>query len=337
LNVLFLRRQRLGGIASYSEALSAALTERGFSVKIEDAEKWIPNETGPKPDSKVTPHLKKVAEGHDVVHAFGYRSAWACGVAFKSYSAWFYTAYDMPKTTHELLIDKLNEAQAGICSSHAVYRALDEAIAIDLVIERPTIKALDAPAIAKEEAKVRLAVPENAVLIVCLGRLVPERGFDGLLRSMEGVWAAIPEAQLVIGGTGPQMEDLKKIATELSRAAQVKFSGHVEDIAAFLYSADVVAVPSRRAGTSMVALEAMSLGLPVLVRNTGGLPEIIDPDVSGMMFEHDGNLGDAISEVLGLPLTRQTLGSAAKIRFEEMFDLGSHADAIAKLYRGVME
>ena len=82
MTVLFLRRQALGGIATYSSALAAELAKHGVEVRIEDAEKWIPNETGPKPDDKVSPQLMKLAKDVQLVHAFGYRSAWASGAAF---------------------------------------------------------------------------------------------------------------------------------------------------------------------------------------------------------------------------------------------------------------
>src|SRR5688572_29660469 len=170
MTVLFLRRQALGGIATYSNALAQELPKHGVDVRIENAEKWIPNETGPKPDAKVTPQLERLAKDVQIVHGFGYRPAWACGAAFKSYSAWVYTAYDVPKTTHQLLIDKLNEAQAGICSSRAVFRALDEAIAIDLVIERPGALPVET-GLSKEEAMQRLGLPIDATAILALGRL----------------------------------------------------------------------------------------------------------------------------------------------------------------------
>lgn len=337
MKILFLRRQSRGGITTYSEALARALEAHGCTVKVENAEKWIPNETGSKPDAKVTPQLTKLAADYDIVHAFGYRPAWACGVAFKSSSAWLYTAYDMPKTTHQLLIDKLNEAQAGICSSRAVYRALDEAIAIDLVIERPGIEPLVDSGLPKEEAKRLLGFPSDAIAILAMGRLVPERGFDALVKAMEEVWPTYPEAHLVIGGTGPQEDELKKQAKASSRADQVLLHGLVSDKATFFAAADIVVVPSRRAGTSMVALEAMSLGLPVLLRNTGGLPELIDPDISGMLFDNDDTLGGTINEMLGLPLTLETLASAARVRVIEHFAMADHAESIAKLYRSVLE
>lgn len=337
MNILFLRRQRLGGIATYSEALAATLDKHGISVKIEDADKWIPNETGSKPDSKVTPKLVKMAESFDIVHAFGYRPAWACGVAFKSYSAWFYTAYDVPKTTHELLIDKLNEAQAGICSSRAVYRSLDEAIAIDLVIERPCVPGLAQPQASRAELRMIYGIPESAVVLVALGRLVPERGFDALIKALDEVWDTYPDVYLLMGGAGPQSDDLRALVKDVHRPSQVKIVGEVAKRNEFLACGDVVVVPSRRAGTSMVALEAMSLGLPVLLRNTGGLPELIDPDISGMLFENDEKLGETVNELLGLPLTLQTLASAARVRFEEHFRIDEHAESIAKLYKSVME
>lgn len=306
------------------------MAEQGIRITIEDADTWIPNETGPKPDSKVTPRLLKLAKDYDVVHAFGYRCAWACGAAFKSYSAWFYTAYDMPKTTHELLIDKLNEAQAGICSSRAVYRALDSAIAIDLVVEPPGV---DLP----QSAQGYEARTGGRIVVAALGRLVSERGLESLIPAMEHVWTTFPDCVLRIGGTGPQAAEIAALARRSSRTTQIELVGAVTDLDSFYAQADVVAVPSRRAGTSMVALEAMARSRPVLLRSTGGLPELIEPDVSGMLFEDDDSLGETLSEMLSLPLTRQTLAGAGRVRVEERFAMADHAESIAALYKGVME
>lgn len=335
MKVLFLRRQRIGGIASYSSALAEALVRRGIEVDIEDADRWIPNETGSKPDSKVTPQLKKKAENYHAVHAFGYRSAWACGAAFRSNAAWFYSAYDMPKTTHELLIDKLNEAQAGICSSRAVYRALDEAIAIDLVTEPPGI-------LATEKSSPRIGESGQPV-IAAIGRLTPEKGFEALIHAMERVWEVHPDAQLSLATVPsfparPEYEkELRDALAKTSRPDQIRLAGELKDKAAFFREATIFVVPSRRAGFSMAALEAMSAGIPVLLRRTGGLPEIIDPDISGMLFDDDESLGETINEMLSLPMTLEAISRAAPIRVEELFDIDHHAIRIEQIYRDVLE
>lgn len=336
MKILFLLRQKLGGVATHAHDLQSALATRDIQVDIEEATSWIPNETGPKYDKSVSKKLRQIAEGYDLVHAFGYRSAWACSAAFGHKEAWIYTAYDIPKTTHRVLISHLNDAQTGICASRAVFRALDEAIAIDLTTLSPGVRPAPQEKPDKEEARKVLGLPATGTIVGGLGRLVPERGFKQLVESMAIVWAGIPEAILVIGGEGPERSALETAAKETHRPDQVRILGHVPDAWKFFAALDLCVVPSTRAGYSMVALEAMALGIPVMVRSTGGLIELVETDISGFVFRADEELGQHISEVLNLPLTLQTVGAAGRIRASETFSLEPTVEGLVEIYRGIV-
>jgi glycosyltransferase involved in cell wall biosynthesis len=86
----------------------------------------------------------------------------------------------------------------------------------------------------------------------------------------------------------------------------------------------------------MVALESMALGVPTMVRGTGGLHELIEPDISGFVFRGDEELGTHIAEVLDLPLTLQTVGAAGRIRATETFALEPSVEGLVEIYRGIV-
>lgn len=337
MTVLFLRRQALGGTATHSESLAAALGNHGIAVSIEDAASWIPNETGSRVDKKISDRLRKLAAPYDLVHAFGYRSAWACSHAFSHKEAWIYTGYDLPKTTHRLLISALNDAQAGIVSCHAVFRALDEAIALDLNVIPPGIATVREAPPPKSTLKESFGLDPDAHLLGVLARLVPERGVRSVIDAMETVWKSHPTAHLVIAGEGPEQDHLKYLASETANPTQIRFQGRVTDKDRFFGALDLLVVPSTRAAFSMAALEAMARSVPVLLRHTGGLPEMIDEDVSGYLFDSDEQLGPRLVELLDMPLAIQSAGRAGRIRSLELFNIDRCAQMVADLYRSVVE
>lgn len=336
MKVLLLHRQKVGGIATLVADLARELPKHEIEVRVEDASSWIPNATGGKIDKTVTRLIRAASEGFDLVHAFGYRTGWACSEAFGHREAWVYTAYDIPKTTHRQLITRLNDAQQGLCASRAVYRSLDDAIAIDLTTVIPGVRRPPEPTPGKAESRKALGLPESASIVGGLGRLVPERGFDALIEAMGIVWSGAPDAYLAIAGDGMERPLLEAAARQSLRPDQIRFVGAVDDAFAFLACLDLCVVPSRRAGFSMVALEAMALGVPTSVRSTGGLIELVDPDISGFTFRADEELGSHVVELLDLPLTLQTVGHAGKVRAEETYALEPYVDSVVEVYRSIL-
>lgn len=128
----------------------------------------------------------------------------------------------------------------------------------------------------RSEARERLGIPADRKVGVSVRRLTPRMGLDDLLRA----WALLPrdDADLLIAGEGPDRPRLESIANELGLDARVRFLGSVpDDLLPDVYRAgDVCAVPSTRLeGFGLVAIEALACGTPVVVADTGGLPEAV--------------------------------------------------------------
>lgn len=335
MRILLLRRQPLGGIATLTNTLALALKKRGVEAVVEEASDWIPNQTDIASSRPATKQLRTISANYGLVHAFGYRAAWACSDAFGPKEAWVYTAYDMPKTTHKLLIDKLNEAQLGFCSSYAVRDALAKAGALDVSVRTPCAPHL-ASLLDKEDARRVFEAEVEGPLIAGLGRLVPERGFAILAEAMEQVWIQVHDAQLVVAGDGPELEQLRAIARQSSRAHQIHVYGPVRNAADLYKAADLLVVPSTRAGFSMVAAEAMLCGTPVMVRE-GPLDEMVQRDNTGLLFASDRELGLRIAEAIQTPIRLESVSNAARIKAEALFSPDRFAEEMEKKYREIVE
>ena len=320
MRALFLLRQPIGGTATFCRTLAAETARFGVEATIDESWHWIPDQTGARVDATVSQELKKRAAGYDLVVAFGYRSAWACSEAFYLRSPWLYVAYDLPKTTNHQLIDRLCAARAGVCSTRAVKKLLEDSFAVNLEQIYPTC-TFPVDVYDRDEARRQIGVSHDAKFVMGMGRWVDDHGFGVLARSFSELSAKVPGFQGAILGDGPA-----KVSGDFLSP------GWPADAWQWLAAADLVVVPSRRAGFSMTALEAMVAGRAVLARRVGGLVEMGTHAVSLEFFESDDELTEAVSDLLDAPIHLASLGQAARSRAYERFGPGDCARSYSELF-----
>jgi glycosyltransferase involved in cell wall biosynthesis len=131
--------------------------------------------------------------------------------------------------------------------------------------------ALRAALLDRGAARARLGAPAEGPLLGAVGRLIPKKGFDVLLRAAEGHLLPAP---LLLVGDGRERADLERRARACGAGA-VRLCGPVPGAAALMPAFDAVLVPSRDEGFGLVALEAMAAGVPLAVSSAGGLPEVV--------------------------------------------------------------
>ncbi len=176
--------------------------------------------------------------------------------------------------------------------------------------------------------------------ILFVGRLVPEKGVQVLLRAMPAVLERHPAARCLIAGRGPFHETLTALARELGVAERVRFLGFVDEARkqALLHGATVVVVPSLYEPFGIIALEAMAAGTPVIASATGGLAEIVDHRLTGIMVPPGDP--DALAEAIGEVLTHETLaqglGARAALKVREQFSWHAVAVKTEDLYEEVL-
>ena len=140
---------------------------------------------------------------------------------------------------------------------------------------------------AAELARLRaeFAAPEER-LVLLIGRLVYEKGFQLALEAMPQVIKAVPGTRFLVAGSGTHEEELKKQAAELGLMEHGTFLGWIgDDVLRSLYGiADLTVVPSIYEPFGLVALEAMASGCPCIVADTGGLREVVPHEEAGLRF-----------------------------------------------------
>jgi glycosyltransferase involved in cell wall biosynthesis len=128
--------------------------------------------------------------------------------------------------------------------------------------------------------------PAEQPTIVFAGRLVREKGVEVLLRAIAKVVAQVPEVQLLVAGMGPEQERLARLAASLGLSSHVSWLGHLSqpEMERRFAGAWVQVVPSLWAEPfGMVAAEAMMRGTAVVATRAGGLVEIVQDEVTGLL------------------------------------------------------
>ena len=136
-----------------------------------------------------------------------------------------------------------------------------------------------------ERLRAEFAAPEEK-LVLLIGRLVYEKGFQIALEAMPELIERVPGTRFLVAGSGTHEEELRKQAAELGLMEHGTFLGWIgDDVLHLLYRiADVCVVPSIYEPFGLVALEAMASGCPCIVADTGGLREVVPHGEVGLRF-----------------------------------------------------
>ena len=192
---------------------------------------------------------------------------------------------------------------------------------------------LRAQAPGRAAARAALGVPPEAFVIGGLGRLVPVKGFDVLVRALPSVVAAVPAARVLLVGDGPDRVALEAQAAALHVADRVRITGATSDVARWLAACDVLAAPSRNEGMGRALVEAMALGVPVVAAAVGGIPAVVaDGETGRLVASEDADaLATALVE-LGLDEALCAKLGAAAVRRAEAFSVGVASAAMRAIY-----
>ncbi|GGO56212.1 glycosyl transferase family 1 [Streptomyces daqingensis] len=178
------------------------------------------------------------------------------------------------------------------------------------------------------------ALPEDAPLVVCVGRLCPQKGQKSLLKAWVDVTEQVPGAWLVLVGDGPD-----RAALEARAPRQVLFAGASKAVDRWYAAADVTVLPSRWEGMALTPLEAMACGRPVVVTDVGGARECLPPgqeDPCLVPPDDPEALAASVTRILRDDALRAHLGEAARKHVTAEFDVRRTASSVLDLYREVL-
>ncbi len=169
----------------------------------------------------------------------------------------------------------------------------------------------------RDEMRRALGWDESVAVAGTVGRLAPEKGMDTFVRAANEIARVNQHARFLIVGDGPERAALE----HMSNGNAVRFVGMQNDVAAWLNAMDVFVLSSPAEAFPLAVMEAMACGLPVVAFDVGGLPEIVQDGVTGLLVppKDAGALTLAVTELLDDAARRRAMGQAGRERVRENF------------------
>lgn len=187
------------------------------------------------------------------------------------------------------------------------------------------------------------APPPTDPVVAVVGRLVPQKGIDRLLRAFAPLVDRVPGMRLVIAGDGSERLVLRALAEELGISDRVEFLGHVssEVVRAVFDRCRIAVSCSRWEGLPFTLLEAAERGRAMVATDVGGNSSVVRHEHTGVLVdsaeidEDPGVLTTALERLLVEPDLAERMGAEARVLIEERFSISTTADAYAAVYRRV--
>jgi glycosyltransferase involved in cell wall biosynthesis len=172
-------------------------------------------------------------------------------------------------------------------------------------------------------------LPEDARVLLCVARLVEQKGVDVAVRALARVREREPRAVLVVLGEGPERARL-----EAHRGDGVYLPGRVGDVAAWYRRAELLVHPARWEGFGLALLEAMLAAKPVVATRVSSAPEIVADGETGLLVPPDDPeaLAEAVCSLLEDPRRAVAMGEAARARARSEFSVAKMAARTAGVY-----
>jgi glycosyltransferase involved in cell wall biosynthesis len=304
---------------SHSDLLAAILFKKGHnvimgcshehSVKLSGgidlpSEKiWIANSGDVRAIAKIA--ATAVRRKSDIIIANAGREYWPAVLAAKM------AGTKVIFIRHQ--VDRLKKITCWLVNRHveqvvAVSGAIKEALAesgispdkIEIIFNATDLKRFNPGTVLREDARKELSLKDDDIVIGTAGKLNSGKGIFDLLHAGALLNQKYPSLRLVFVGEGPEKSELELESERLSLHDKVLFTGPRKDMERMYAAMDIFVLPSHDEGLPTVVIEAMAMAKPVIATGVGGVPEIVENEVTGILVPpHDAAaLAAAISRYI---------------------------------------
>jgi glycosyltransferase involved in cell wall biosynthesis len=185
-----------------------------------------------------------------------------------------------------------------------------------------------------ERLKREFKIEPNDFIIGNVARIDTNKNQQLMLEAMSRITRSNTRVKLIIVGDGPQRRDLERMVIRLNIQSSVHFAGYRTDAQLFYPLFDLFLLTSRTEGTAMTLLEAMAAGIPCIVSDVGGNPEIVLDGQNGYVIPDNDVL--ALVKKIGIlfrePERRKEMGKNGRQRFMHFFSANRMAQAYTTIY-----
>ncbi len=177
-------------------------------------------------------------------------------------------------------------------------------------------------------------------MVFACRQLFPRKGIRFLIEAAAQLAPRFPALRVVVAGDGFERPELIKLAESLGIADRVTFLGWVpnSELPPYYRAAAISVIPSLEEGFGIPAAEAMGCETPVVASDAGGLPEVVEHGVTGLIVPRGDStaLAEAMGRLLGDPALRAQMGRAGRERSLRLFDWDRTAEQLERIYAQVM-
>lgn len=292
-------------------------------------------------DGQAVARVRRLLHERDVtvLHTHGYKAdVIGCAAAWPKRTALVATCHNWP--------DPRLSMRAYAVLDRLVLRLFDEVTAasepVAVILRRWGMPRVQAMPNGVEMARFRDARPTLRHLMPAgcdrivgfAGRMVPEKGGATFLRCARKIVDARPATAFLLAGDGPCRQEWEALAAGLGLARNVVFAGVRDDMPGVYASLDMLVLPSLLEATPMCLLEALAASLPVVATRVGSVPDVVIPDVTGILVEPgdaDG-LAAAVHRLLQDPDAGRRMALQGRAHVERRYSAESTAEGYAALY-----
>jgi glycosyltransferase involved in cell wall biosynthesis len=184
------------------------------------------------------------------------------------------------------------------------------------------------------DLRAELGLSEATPVVATVGQLRPEKALEVLIEAAKRLVAQFAELRVLIVGHGPVEDELQRLVAEAALEETVLFLGRRNDVPDVLDGIDIAVCCSDREGSPLSVMEYMAAGKPVVATSVGGVPDLIDDGVHGLLVppRRPNELADAIALLLSDRDRRLQMGERARLRQQEEFSLAAFVRRVEDLY-----
>lgn len=190
-----------------------------------------------------------------------------------------------------------------------------------------------------QQLKKNLGLSKKSKVILCIGRLVPQKGQNYLIDAASRLIGRYPTLKILLLGDGPLEAELKAKTEALRLGKNINFLGLRSDVPELLSLCDIFILPSIYEGLPLVVLEAMAASRPVIATNVEGTRELVSDGVEGLLVSPKSadHLAEAIDNLLSNPDAAQAMGNNGRKKVYNTFRLEQMVASTEAIYSSLME